>query len=71
LSDRWYPDDGDRVRSLDGQLDSSLLPPSHSSDMLGTDSNLDSEQSLGGVMVLSQRQHEIILKAAQELKMLR
>uniref|UniRef100_A0A669Q7E2 YLP motif-containing protein 1 n=1 Tax=Phasianus colchicus TaxID=9054 RepID=A0A669Q7E2_PHACC len=64
LSDRWYPDDGDRVRSLDGQLDSSLLPPSHSSDMLGTDSNLDSEQSLGGVMVLSQRQHEIILKAA-------
>ncbi|XP_015720611.2 YLP motif-containing protein 1 isoform X3 [Coturnix japonica] len=71
LSDRWYPDDGDRVRSLDGQLDSSLLPPSHSSDMLGTDSSLDSEQSLGGVMVLSQRQHEIILKAAQELKMLR
>ncbi|NXL83963.1 YLPM1 protein, partial [Alectura lathami] len=71
LSDRWYPDDGDRVRSLDDQMDSSLHPPSHSSDMLGTDSNLDSDQSLGGVMVLSQRQHEIILKAAHELKMLR
>ncbi|XP_009472796.1 PREDICTED: YLP motif-containing protein 1 [Nipponia nippon] len=71
LSDRWYPDDGDRLRSLDDHSDSSLPPPSHSSDMLGADSNLDSDQSLGGVMVLSQRQHEIILKAAQELKMLR
>ncbi|XP_071665535.1 YLP motif-containing protein 1 isoform X3 [Patagioenas fasciata] len=71
LSDRWYPDDGDRLRSLDDRPGSSLPPPSHSSDMLGTDSNLDSDQSLRGVMVLSQRQHEIILKAAQELKMLR
>ncbi|XP_069714633.1 YLP motif-containing protein 1 isoform X2 [Phaenicophaeus curvirostris] len=71
LSDRWYPDDGDRLRSLDDHSDSSLPPPSHSSDMLVSDSNLDSDQSLGGVMVLSQRQHEIILKAAQELKMLR
>ncbi|NXW42636.1 YLPM1 protein, partial [Nyctiprogne leucopyga] len=71
LSDRWYPDDGDRLRSLDDRSDSSLPPPSRSSDMLGGDSNLDSDQSLGGVMVLSQRQHEIILKAAQELKMLR
>ncbi|NXS53216.1 YLPM1 protein, partial [Brachypteracias leptosomus] len=71
LSDRWYPDDGDRLRSLDDHSDSSLPPPPHSSDMLGADSNLDSDQSLGGVMVLSQRQHEIILKAAQELKMLR
>uniref|UniRef100_H0ZPJ9 YLP motif-containing protein 1 n=1 Tax=Taeniopygia guttata TaxID=59729 RepID=H0ZPJ9_TAEGU len=71
LSDRWYPDDGERLRSLDDHSDPSLPPPSHSSDMLGADSNLDSDQSLGGVMVLSQRQHEIILKAAQELKMLR
>lgn len=71
LSDRWYPDDGDRLRSLDDRPGSSLPPPSHSSDMLGADSNLDSDQSLRGVMVLSQRQHEIILKAAQELKMLR
>ncbi|KFQ74462.1 YLP motif-containing protein 1, partial [Phoenicopterus ruber ruber] len=71
LSERWYPDDGDRLRSLDDHSDSSLPPPSRSSDMLGADSNLDSDQSLGGVMVLSQRQHEIILKAAQELKMLR
>ncbi|NXL64061.1 YLPM1 protein, partial [Chordeiles acutipennis] len=71
LSDRWYPDDGDRLRSLDDRSDSSLPPPSRSSDVLGADSNLDSDQSLGGVMVLSQRQHEIILKAAQELKMLR
>ncbi|XP_064920004.1 YLP motif-containing protein 1 isoform X7 [Columba livia] len=71
LSDRWYPDDGDRLRSLDDRPGSSLPPPSHSSDTLGADSNLDSDQSLRGVMVLSQRQHEIILKAAQELKMLR
>ncbi|XP_006884844.1 PREDICTED: YLP motif-containing protein 1 [Elephantulus edwardii] len=67
LSDRWYPSDVDRHSPMTDHM-----PPSHhSSEMMGSDANLDSDQGLGGVMVLSQRQHEIILKAAQELKMLR
>jgi hypothetical protein len=66
LSDRWYPSDVDRHSPM-----AEHMPSHHSSEMMGSDANLDSDQGLGGVMVLSQRQHEIILKAAQELKMLR
>ncbi|XP_040831215.1 YLP motif-containing protein 1 [Ochotona curzoniae] len=67
LSDRWYPSDVERHSPMAEHVTSSH----HSSEMMGSDANLDSDQGLGGVMVLSQRQHEIILKAAQELKMLR
>ncbi|KYO37193.1 YLP motif-containing protein 1 [Alligator mississippiensis] len=70
LSERWYADEEERMQPLEDQLDLPIPPP-RSSDMLEADSTMDTDQSLGGVMVLSQRQHEIILKAAQELKMLR
>ncbi|XP_025056669.1 YLP motif-containing protein 1 isoform X1 [Alligator sinensis] len=70
LSERWYADEEERMQPLEDQLDLPIPPP-RSSDMLEADSAMDTDQSLGGVMVLSQRQHEIILKAAQELKMLR
>ncbi|XP_075388100.1 YLP motif-containing protein 1 isoform X1 [Tenrec ecaudatus] len=67
LSDRWYTSDVDRHSPMAEHMPSTH----HSSEVMGSDANLDSDQGLGGVMVLSQRQHEIILKAAQELKMLR
>ncbi|XP_069591837.1 YLP motif-containing protein 1 [Ranitomeya imitator] len=55
--DRWFPSE----RAMDEGLN---VPPAQSTGP-------DSEASGQGMVALSQRQHEIILKAAQELKMLR
>ncbi|XP_040189117.1 YLP motif-containing protein 1 isoform X2 [Rana temporaria] len=63
---RWYPPE-ERVsegpNTLPGDSDSSALP--EQSEMPG------GEAGAASVLALSQRQHEIILKAAHELKMLR
>ncbi|XP_053553165.1 YLP motif-containing protein 1 [Bombina bombina] len=74
LEDRWYPEDQERLvdnrlnplPSLPGSL--STVHPS----LVDKDGRLESDPtSNSSTMALSQRQHEIILKAAQELKMLR
>ncbi|XP_069807271.1 YLP motif-containing protein 1 isoform X2 [Dendropsophus ebraccatus] len=68
--DRWFPSE----RIMEERRN--LLPaqPSIAQELLGLPGQTtvpQSESAAHGVVALSQRQHEIILKAAQELKMLR
>ncbi|XP_037837481.1 YLP motif-containing protein 1 isoform X2 [Kryptolebias marmoratus] len=72
--ERGYPDSDDRRPPYDEhRKDSSVdLPPrpvASASDLPG--SSAESSSQGANVLALSQRQHEIILKAAQELKQIR
>ncbi|OCT68151.1 YLP motif-containing protein 1 [Xenopus laevis] len=75
--DSWYPSEN---RLLENRMDPShnLEAPSSVVNPVPLDlpvaessQEVESATSSAGVLALSQRQHEIILKAAQELKMLR
>eukprot|EP00079_Xenopus_tropicalis_P038124 XP_017951895.1 PREDICTED: YLP motif-containing protein 1 [Xenopus tropicalis] len=70
--DPWYPSEN----RLENRIDPSHnleTPVSLENPVPGAESSqeMESAPSSAGVLALSQRQHEIILKAAQELKMLR
>uniref|UniRef100_A0A8C4XEA4 YLP motif-containing protein 1 n=1 Tax=Erpetoichthys calabaricus TaxID=27687 RepID=A0A8C4XEA4_ERPCA len=72
---RYMPDLGNRRPQFEDRLEvpsalppSTIPPPHHDAPEVMVD---DSSGAAKGVLALSQRQHEIILKAAQELKMLR
>ncbi|KAG2457904.1 YLPM1 protein, partial [Polypterus senegalus] len=71
---RYMPDVGNRRPQFEERLEvpstlppSAIPPPHHDAPEVMDDSS----GAAKGVLALSQRQHEIILKAAQELKMLR
>ncbi|XP_068110635.1 YLP motif-containing protein 1 isoform X2 [Hyperolius riggenbachi] len=69
--DRWYPPEervgNEGLNTLPSQL------PVDSASVAGPEQSAlpDGEPALPGILALSEREHEIILKAAQELKMLR
>ncbi|KAG8562127.1 hypothetical protein GDO81_015599 [Engystomops pustulosus] len=65
--EQWYPSDR-REEGLNRLPPQPLAAPE---SLHGHSTVPDSEPPAHGVVALSQRQHEIILKAAQELKMLR
>ncbi|XP_075705313.1 YLP motif-containing protein 1 isoform X2 [Rhinoderma darwinii] len=68
--DRWFPSE----RVTEEGMNVLPAPSSVARESLrlpGQSTVADSEPAAHGVVALSQRQHEIILKAAQELKMLR
>ncbi|XP_066463773.1 YLP motif-containing protein 1 isoform X2 [Eleutherodactylus coqui] len=68
--DRWHPSQ----RAMQEGMNLLSAQPSvapESIELSGQSTVPDSELAAPGMVALSQRQHEIILKAAQELKMLR
>ncbi|CAI9567227.1 unnamed protein product [Staurois parvus] len=67
---RWYPREG-RVSEGPNPLEPQLPVDSASGALPEQPGLPGGEPGATGVLALSQRQHEIILKAAQELKMLR